>query len=266
MNKFREEAEEIVQESDRDNSKETLLKLFSLIDYTSLNITDNRGSIIELVQQVNHFQDLYQQNVAAVCVFPNFIPVVRKNLTDCEVKIASVSAGFPFSQSFDEVKLLETELAIQHGADEIDVVMPLGELWENDENKIIQDISDVKARCGHRKLKVILETSMLKNADLIRRASGLAIEGGADFIKTSTGKNGSIASLEAVIIMCDVISNHYKSTGRQIGIKPAGGISTYEEALKYYTLVKKRLGENWMNKDVFRIGASSLIKDVIARM
>lgn len=256
------ELEEILSGYQKLDIPEIHKTIFSSIDYTSLNTADSNQTILQLVEEVNGYKEKYQMNVAAICVFPNFIPLVKYHLQDDQVKIACASASFPFSQTFDEVKYLETELVIQHGADEIDMVMPLGKLADNMEKELINEISEIKARCGHRTLKIILETSLLKDIALIKHAAELAISSGADFIKTSTGKNNSVASYEAVYAMCEVIKKHYKETGKQIGIKPAGGIVSLQEALKYYTIVENQLGKSWIDGGFFRIGTSGLVKEI----
>lgn len=238
-------------------------KIFSFIDYTTLGTGDNHKSVSALVKKANQFPEKHNDlNVAAICVFPNFIRTVKTNLKNKDVKIASVSAAFPFSQSFREVKLLETKMAIDAGADEIDIVMPIGMLFGEQYNEIEDEIKEIKGICGNKHLKVILETAILKKAEIIKRACDISIKAGADFIKTSTGKNGSTASLDAFYIMCLEAKNFFLATGIKTGIKAAGGISTANEALKYFLIVEHVLGEDWLNKDLFRIGASSLIADL----
>jgi deoxyribose-phosphate aldolase len=248
----------------RDNLPEDIYgRLFACIDYTMLNTTDNDAAVLRLVEKVNGFEKDLQKNVAALCVFPCFVELVRKNLKTSQVKIVSVSASFPFSQTYLEVKLLETQMLAASAVDEIDIVMPIGKLASWKEGEIVKEIAQIKAACHGKHLKVILETGMLNDAKMIETASMLAIEGGADFIKTSTGKNGSVASAEAFYIMCATIAQQYKEKGKKIGIKPAGGISKAHTALEYALIVQELLGMDWLHPATFRIGASTLVDDML---
>ncbi len=248
------------------DTRETYHKIFTLVDFTTLATTDNTETVTAFINRANQFQQKYGLSVAAVCVFPNFISLSKQVLSDTSVKIAGVSAAFPTSQSFAEVKILETKIAIDAGADEIDVVMNIGKLQTNEYNVISEEIKTLKSICGKKHLKVILETSLLPDLQTVETAGTLALKAGADFIKTSTGKNGSTASLDAFIVMCHCVKNFYTQTGQKRGIKPAGGISTGSQALHYYLAVKFILGNDWLKPDLFRIGASSLINDLEKKM
>lgn len=260
-----QQIKEITQQQPEVYDLDTICKIFNCIDYTSLGTADNEASIERLVNQVNSFQNSYKKNVAAICVFPNFIETVKTHLKDSRVKIASVGASFPFSQTFAKTQISEIEEIVKAGADEIDIVMPIGLLLNQKEKLLLERLKLIKHACQSKHLKIILETDLLNDSALIKSASELAIEAGANFIKTSTGKNNSMASLDAVYIMSKVIASHHKTTGKTIGIKPAGGIITLNNAFQYWNIVKEILGEKWNNNTLFRIGASRLIDDVISR-
>ncbi|MBR1804304.1 MAG: deoxyribose-phosphate aldolase [Muribaculaceae bacterium] len=234
--------------------------LLNCVDLTTLNTDDSEGSVARFVQRVNDFDNQYPQykNVAAVCVYSNFAQIARAQLEVSDVNIAVCSACFPSSQAHLETKIAETALAVQDGADEVDVVLNVGyfrdEAWE----ELCDEIAELKQVLRERHLKVILETGLLKTPEAIRRASILAMYSGADFIKTSTGKGYPGASLEAAYVMCQCIKEFYKRTGNVVGFKASGGIRTTEDAVKYYTIVKEVLGEEWLTNERFRIGASSL--------
>jgi len=245
--------------------KELLKKIFSFIDLTSLGVNDTTSKIQKMVQKVNHIPEKFSElpNVAAICVYPVFISLVKDSLSDKTVKIASVGASFPSSQTFTDVKMLEIERIIGEGADEIDIVLPVGKFLEGDYEEIFKEISKIKALMGKKHLKVILETATLEDPVLIRRASLLCLEAGADFIKTSTGKNDAGASPEALYIMCEAVKDFHASTGEVRGIKPAGGISDSSTAIMYYLIVNEVLGNEWLNSDRFRIGASRLANNLL---
>lgn len=240
--------------------------LFNTIDLTTLRSTDSPSSVAQFVERVNAFDQEYPQlkNVAAICVFPNFAQVVRTVLDVTGVDVACVSGCFPTAQSFIESKIAETALAVEGGADEIDIVLNLGNFLDGDYEEVYDEISEQKAACRHALLKVILETGALKTAANIKAASVLSIMGGADFLKTSTGKEYPGASLEAAYVMCSVIKEYHEATGKMIGFKCSGGVRTTEEAVKYYTLVKEVLGEEWLNNEYFRIGASGLANALLS--
>jgi deoxyribose-phosphate aldolase len=247
-------------------NKELLKKIFSLIDLTSLSERDNIVNVTELCEKLNMLNEAYPSmpSVAAVCVYPELISVVKETLVNPLVSIASVGGGFPASQTFTNIKVMEIEQAIGQGAEEIDIVMPVGKFLMEEFEYIEYEIQVIKERIGPAHLKVILETGSLKDLTLIRKASFLAIRAGADFIKTSTGKISPGATPEAMIVMCQAIRDYYNRTGKKIGIKPAGGISDAETALLYYTIVKEILGEDWLNAERFRIGASRLANHLLA--
>ena len=234
--------------------------LFNCIDLTSLKCTDSEESVMSFVEKVNEFDDKYPdlKNVAAICVYPNFAKIVNDTLQVENVGIACVSGGFPSSQTFQEIKVAETAMAIHDGATEIDIVLSVGKFLSGDYEGVCDEIQELKSVCGDRHLKVILETGALKSAENIKKASILSIYSGADFIKTSTGKESPAATPEAAYIMCQTIKEYYQKTGRKIGFKPAGGINTINDALIYYTIVKELLGEEWLTNELFRLGTSRL--------
>jgi deoxyribose-phosphate aldolase len=202
-------------------------------------------------------------NVAAICVYPVFVATVREALT-ADVRIASVSGGFPSSQTFPEVKIAETALAVADGADEIDIVLNVGQFFDGATEELCSEIMEIKETCRDARLKVILETGLLKTADNIHRAAVLAMYAGADFLKTSTGKGYPGASPEAVYTLCLAIRRYYELHGVRIGVKVSGGVRRAEEAVKYYTIVKETLGKEWLTPELFRIGASSLANNILA--
>jgi deoxyribose-phosphate aldolase len=234
--------------------------LFHCIDLTTLKCSDSDESVMKFTQKVNEFEDRYPdlQNVAAICVYPNFAEVVNDTLEADHVNIACVSAGFPSSQTFTEVKVAETALALHTGADEIDIVISVGKFLAGDYEGMCDEIEELKATCGEHHLKVILETGALETANNIKKASILAMYSGADFIKTSTGKEKVSATPEAAYVMCTAIKEYYQTTGRKVGFKPAGGINTVKDALVYYTIVKEVLGKEWLTNELFRLGTSRL--------
>ncbi|NLE33278.1 MAG: deoxyribose-phosphate aldolase [Bacteroidales bacterium] len=262
---IKRDIEEILTAKKKQNARVDVYKtIFSLIDLTSLNTTDTEEDIASFTQKVNDFSDAYPEypTVAAICVYPNMARVVKEVLTE-NVEIAAVAAGFPHSQTFMEVKMAETALAVMDGATEIDIVQSVGKLLEGKYDEIIEEIQEIKAACKDAALKVILESGALKLEDL-RLASILAMEAGADFIKTSTGKQQPAATLEAAWVMCQCIKAYHAMTGRKVGFKAAGGIVTSDDAVAYYCLVEAILGEEWLNKELFRIGASRLANNLLS--
>ncbi|MFV0417946.1 MAG: deoxyribose-phosphate aldolase [Dysgonomonas sp.] len=256
-------SEIISNKFDANNNKEAYKKIYSCLDLTSLNATDTREHIWNFVEKVNDFEGSSDiDNVAAICVYPNFVETVREALT-ADAKIASVAGGFPSSQTFTEVKIAETALAVASGADEIDIVMNLGFFLDENYEELCEEIDEIKHASKDAKLKVILETGALKTAKNIMKASLLALYSGADFIKTSTGKGYEGATLEAAYVMCIAIKEYEAKTGRKAGFKAAGGISTTEEAIRYYTIVKEVLGEEYLTNEYFRIGASRLAENIL---
>lgn len=247
---------------------EALKKVFGLLDLTTLSERDNTENVSRMCQKVNQLGDSFSDmpNVAAICVFPELVGVVKEKLENPLVSIASVGGGFPASQTFTNIKVMEIEQAIEQGAEEIDIVMNVGKFLMEDLEYVDYEISVIKQRVGPVHLKVILETGSLQDLSLIRKASLLAIGAGADFIKTSTGKISPGATPEAMVVMCCAIRDYYNRTGRRIGIKPAGGISDPETALLYYQIVQEILGEEWLNSERFRIGASRLANRILAHI
>lgn len=242
------------------NNIDVKKEIFHCIDLTTLKCTDSEESVMKFTEKVNEFVDKYPdlENVAAMCVYPNMAEIVSDSLEADNVKIACVSGGFPSSQTFMEVKIAETAMAIHAGAEEIDIVMPVGKFLCGDYEGMCDEIGELKDVCGEKTLKVILETGALRTASNIKKAAILAMYAGADFIKTSTGKEAISATPEAALVMCEAIKEYYKETGRKVGFKAAGGIDSVKKALAYYTIVKETLGEEWLNNGLFRIGTSRL--------
>jgi len=243
-----------------------LKKALSCIDLTSLNPEDNSAVARRFCSNVNNFPSEFPdiENVAAICVFPALLEEVRKNLRAPGVKIATVGAGFPSSQTFLSVKLAECKLLVAKGADEIDIVLSVGRFLGGDLQYVADEIALIKEAIEDVHLKVILETGKLSSPEKIRTASILAMEAGADFIKTSTGKENPAASPEAVYVMSKAVRDYYSVSGRQVGIKPAGGISSSDDAVIYLTLINELLGEEWCQPELFRIGASRLANNLIS--
>ena len=250
----------ITKHIDENNNIEVKKLLFHCMDLTSLKCTDSEESIMKFTENVNAFVDKYPDldNVSAICVYPNMAEIVNDTLEADDVKIACVTGGFPSSQTFMEVKIAETAMAIHTGADEIDIVMPVGKFLCGDYEGMCDEMGELKDVCGEKTLKVILETGALRSASNIKKAAILAMYSGADFIKTSTGKEAISATPEAALVMCEAIKEYYKETGRKVGFKVAGGVDTIKKALAYYTIVKEVLGEEWLNNGLFRIGTSRL--------
>lgn len=250
---------------DENNKEEIYKKCLNLIDLTSLNGTDTEAGITAMVKKVNEFDIHFPElnNVAAICVYPAMVPVVKANLTE-PIGIASVSAGFPASQTFVEIKVAETAMAVLEGATEIDVVISIGKFLEEKYDEVFEELEEIKASCKNAHLKVILETGALKSGSDIKKASLLSMAADADFIKTSTGKIPVAATPESTYIMCTAIKEWNEKTGKKIGYKPAGGIVTTEDAVKHYTLVKEILGEEWLNNEMFRFGASRLANNLLS--
>ena len=242
------------------NTVDVKKEILHCIDLTTLKCTDTEESVMKFTEKVNEFVDKYPDldNVAAICVYPNMAEIVSDSLEADNVKIACVSGGFPSSQTFMEVKVAETAMAIHAGAEEIDIVMPIGKFLCDDYEGMCDEIGELKDICGEKTLKVILETGALRTASNIKKAAILAMYSGADFIKTSTGKEAISATPEAALVMCEAIKEYHRETGRKVGFKAAGGIDSVKKALAYYTIVKEVLGEEWLNNGLFRIGTSRL--------
>jgi deoxyribose-phosphate aldolase len=253
-------AEIIEKDVPKNDTKEVKKLLFNCIDLTTLKSEDSDKSVMEFTEKVNKFDNDYAdlKNVASICVYPNFAEIVKDTLEVENVDITCVAGSFPSSQTFMEVKIAEVAMAIMGGADEIDIVLPVGKFLSKDYEGLCDDIEEIKQACKEHILKVILETGALKTGTNIKKASILSMYSGADFIKTSTGKQQPAATPEAAYVMCETIKEYYEKTGRKIGFKPAGGINTVKDALTYYSIVKKILGEEWLNNKLFRLGTSRL--------
>ena len=234
--------------------------LMGSVELTTLKTTDSDTSVMAFTEKVNQFDETYPTlpHVATICVYPKFAKVVAETLEVDGVEIACVSGSFPSSQSLIEVKTVETSLAIKDGATEIDIVMPVGSMLEGDYETVVDEIQQQKEACGEHDMKVILETGMLQTAKNIKIASLLSMYAGADYIKTSTGKEKPAATPEAAYVMCQAIKEYYDETGIMIGFKPAGGLNTVMDALIYYTIVKEVLGEKWLTNKFHRLGTSRL--------
>ena len=245
-----------------------LKTVLSLIDLTTLNTTDTDKKVHELCDKVNNFPQEFPTfpNVAAICVYPSFVGLVKKSLTAKNVNIASVVGGFPSSQTFISIKLSETCIAVEKGADEVDMVISVGKFLEKDFQTVSDEITLIKAAAGKAHVKVILETGALNSYEEIYFASMLAMEAGANFIKTSTGKMDPAATPEAVFVMVTAIKDYFDKTGRMVGIKPAGGVVTPEQSLVYFAIIKEVLGKKWLNPEWFRLGASRLANNLISQI
>ena len=259
----------IITEKVHENDTPEVKKfLFGSIELTSLNTTDSDVSIMAFTEKVNRFDSLYPNfpHVAAVCTYPCFAEVVNDTLEVDGVEITCVSGSFPSSQAFIEVKVAETALALKDGATEIDIVMPVGKFLSGNYAELCEEIAELKQVCGEHAMKVILETGDLKTAANIKKAAILSMYAGADYIKTSTGKEKISATPEAAYVMCQAIKEYYEKTGIQIGFKPAGGINTVMDAIIYYTIVKEVLGEKWLTNKWFRLGTSRLANMLLSEM
>lgn len=255
-------------------SDEVLVRCMALMDLTTLRPEDTPATVSKLIRKVNGFVKTYPMYPlpASVCVFPDFASLVREGLNDREVHVTCVSGCFPTSQSFLEVKVMESELAVRNGADEIDIVLALNSFLSGDEEAARKEIRTIReavdkagAEVGRKiTLKVILETGLLITPENIARASFLAMEEGADFIKTSTGKVSVNATPVAAYVMCECIKDYFARTGRKVGFKAAGGISSAKDAVCYYMIVKSVLGDGWVDKNLFRFGVSRLANSLMS--
>ncbi len=256
---------EILNNNRLDFSKSNLSLLYSCIDLTNLNSYATQEQIEALCKKamVSSFKGVEIPTVAAVCIYPVYVSLCKSLLEDSNVEIATVSAGFPSAQTYKDVKYLETELALSNGATEIDIVLNLSAFFNKNESLVFDEIKTIKQLCGDKHLKVIIESDLLKEKTYVEQASLISLEAGADFIKTSTGKDGSVASLEAVYIMSKILKGHYNKTGKKVGLKPAGGISSAEDAVNYLSIVSNILGSEWMTPKLFRLGASRLAGNLL---
>ncbi|MBR3857385.1 MAG: deoxyribose-phosphate aldolase [Bacteroidaceae bacterium] len=252
---------EIIEKKVPENDTLAVKKfLMGSVELTTLKTTDSEESVLAFTEKVNKFEDAYPElpHVATICVYPCFAKIVSQSLEVEGVEVACVSGSFPSSQALIEIKTVETALALKDGATEIDIVMSVGKYLSGDYETLCDEISELKAICGDKKMKVILETGLLPSVSDIKKASLLAMYAGADYIKTSTGKEKPAATPEAAYVMCQAIKEYYDKTGIQIGFKPAGGLNTVHDALIYYTIVKEVLGEKWLTNQWLRLGTSRL--------
>jgi deoxyribose-phosphate aldolase len=244
------------------------LKLaISMMDLTTLEGKDTPGKVRQLAQKARWpHEDPSVPSCAAVCVYPNLVAVAKKALAGSTVKVASVATAFPSGLSALDVKLVDVKRAVEAGADEIDMVIDRGAMLAGEYDRVFEEIVKTKEACGPAHLKVILETGELLSYDVVRVASHLAMDAGADFIKTSTGKVQPAATPPVTLVMLEAIRDHFLATGKKIGMKPAGGIRTAKQALHYLVLVKETLGDAWLTPDLFRLGASTLLNDVLMQL
>lgn len=242
--------------------------VLNMIDLTTLEGKDSPGKVKQMCYKAHHLHDLLPglPTVAAVCVYPSMVGLAKKELRQTRVKVASVSTAFPSGQAPMKVKLMDTRFAVEEGADEIDMVISRGKFLQGEYAFVFDEIAAIKEACGKARLKVILETGELSTLDNVRKASDLAIHAGADFIKTSTGKIQPAATMPVTFTMLMAIRDHYDRTGKMVGMKPAGGISTSKLALHNLVMVNEVLGPKWLNNDWFRFGASSLANDVLMQI
>lgn len=250
-------------------SKVSGLKLaLNMIDLTTLEGKDTVGKVRQLCSKAMHLHDSYSDlpSVAAVCVYPTFVRLAKKELSGSNVKVASVATAFPSGQSTLSVKKSDTKFAVDNGADEVDMVISRGEFLQGNYNFVFDEIAAIKEVCGNVALKVILETGELSTLDNVRLASDIAMSAGADFIKTSTGKISPAATQPVTLVMLEAIRDYYERTGKRKGMKPAGGISTAKIALQYLVMVRETLGEVWLSNELFRFGASSLANDILLQL
>ena len=239
---------------------------YSAIDLTTLSCTDSQDSVREFARKTAEFNDKFPDipNVASICVYPPFVETVGLEVDGTPLRITSVAGAFPASQSFIEVKALEVAMAIENGADEVDIVLNPGLMMSGHEAEAASEVELLREEAKDVVLKVIIESGALKTPELIRRASLVSMFAGADFVKTSTGKIDVAATPEAAFVMCHAIKDYYEKTGRKVGFKAAGGVKTPEDAALYYTIVEEVLGKEWLTTDLFRIGASSAANNLIS--
>ncbi|MFM2358272.1 MAG: deoxyribose-phosphate aldolase [Bacteroidota bacterium] len=264
-----ERAARVTKRSIKNETKLNGLKLaLNMIDLTTLEGKDTDGKVKQLCYKAQHLHDAYPDlpTVAAVCVYPSMVKVAKKALGDSGIKVASVATAFPSGQAPRDVKIRDTKFAVAEGADEVDMVISRGKFLMGEYNFVFDEIAAIKEACGEARLKVILETGELGSYDKVRRASDIAMYAGADFIKTSTGKIQPAATLPVTLVMLEAIRDFYYKTGKRIAMKPAGGISKSKLALHYLVLLNEILGEEWMNNEWFRFGASSLANDILMQL
>ena len=245
-----------------------LYTALSMVDLTTLEGKDSPGKVKHLCYKAAHLHDLFPglPTVAAVCVYPSFVKTAKKSLKGTSIKVASVATGFPSGMSSLKEKLIEVKKIIGDGADEVDMVISRGEYLRGNFDYVCEEIEKVKKACGNAHLKVILETGELETLDNVRKASFLAMNSGADFIKTSTGKIAPSAVPTVVLTMLEAIRDYYWETGIKIGMKPAGGIATAKQSIQYLIMVIETLGDSWLTPELFRFGASSLANDIVMQI
>jgi deoxyribose-phosphate aldolase len=263
--------ERITKRSVKKEAKMQGLKMaLNMVDLTTLEGADTENKVRQMCYKAQHLHDSIPglPTVAAVCVYPIFVGVAKKALKGSNVKIASVATAFPSGHSSLDIKLQDTKIAIDNGADEVDMVISRGRFHQGDYNFVYDEIATIKEACAKHnvRLKTILETGELGTLDRVRKASDIALHAGSDFIKTSTGKIKPAATLPFTLVMLEAIKDYYYETGIQVGMKPAGGISTAKLALQYLMLVKETLGDKWLTNEWFRFGASSLANDLILQI
>src|SRR3954447_12247073 len=264
-----ERVERLTKRSIKKESKVLALKLaLSMIDLTTLEGADSPGKVKQMCYKAAHLHDALPDlpRVAAVCVYPTLVRLAKEQLKGTGIHVAAVATGFPSGQYPLNVKLDDTRFAVGEGADEIDMVISRGHFLSGDYNYVFDEIAAVKEACGSAHLKVILETGELSTFDNVRRASDIAMHAGGDFIKTSTGKVQPAATLPVTLVMLEAIRDFYYATGKKIGMKPAGGISTAKVALQYLVVLRETLGQDWLTADLFRLGASRLANDILMQI
>ncbi len=264
-----ERASRLFSRSIKKESKIRALKLaLSMIDLTTLEGKDSLGKVRQLCYKASHLHDQFSNlpQVAAVCVYPSMVKVAKKALKSSSIKIAAVATAFPSGMATLEAKLNEVKSVVDAGVDEVDMVISRGRFLQGDYSYVFDEVAKVKSTCWQAHLKVILETGELITLDNVRKASDLAMEAGADFIKTSTGKVKPAATPSVVLVMLEAIRDFYKRTGKIVGMKPAGGISTAKLAIQYLVMVRETLGQEWLTPDRFRFGASSLANDILMQI
>jgi deoxyribose-phosphate aldolase len=264
-----ERIERLAKRSIKKESKVHALRLaLSMIDLTTLEGADSPGKVRQMCYKAAHLHDALPDlpHVAAVCVYPTLVAVAKREVEGTGIKVAAVATGFPSGQYPLDVKLQDTRYAVEQGADEIDMVISRGHFLAGDYDYVFDEIAQVKAACGSAHLKVILETGELSTLDNVRKASDLAMAAGADFIKTSTGKVQPAATLPVTLVMFEAIRDFYYASGRKVGMKPAGGISTAKTAIQYLIVLRETLGQDWLTPDLFRIGASRLANDILMQL
>lgn len=264
-----ERASRFTKRSIKNETKLNGLKLaLNMIDLTTLEGKDTEGKVKQLCYKAIHLHDAYPglPTVAAICVYPSMVKTAKKALGDSGVRVASVATAFPSGQAPRDVKIRDTKFAVQNGADEVDMVISRGKFLEGEYNFVYDEIAAIKEACGDARLKVILETGELVTYDKVRKASDIAMYAGADFIKTSTGKISPAATMPVTLVMLEAIRDFYYKTGKKIAMKPAGGISKSKLALHYLVMLNEVLGEDWMNNEWFRFGASSLANDILMQL